>query len=974
VPLTAPDSWSYRLIAGADQSSADVMAVDADVEGGNFTIAAGTGTGASPYRVVRTGNGSIDVAAAGDFILGNKNSVLYTAGVASAQGTPIGQGPAGLGGRNYPVDGGDIDIEVQGDIQGAPGNQLVTDWLWRVGSPPGTGFKTGWTVNFARFEQNVGALGGGDVNVSAGGDIRNFSVSIPTIGRQMSPASSADSVVDVIGGGNLNVHAGGDIEGGSFYVGRGIGNLHAGGDVTTGVYPTSGIELYPVLALGDGQWNVMARGSAGIEAIVNPTLLPQSKSHQNTNGGANSSFFSTYTDGSAVNIRSVSGDTLLSNDTGSITAVFDSMPADSNTQVTFQVAPPRLHLAALSGDVSLGGEMTLYPAPGSTVELLAEDSVLRDQTSPILQLRQSDANRAALPTVQRPHVDAEAVVRILGGLNATVADQHASTPVHAGDDSVARIVARTGDVSFQSPDANDTPLLQFSTPARVVAGDDIVDLPLTVQHDELGDITSLVAGGDIRYVTSRSREIGSQGAIQANRREIVVDGPGLLQLAAVGDVDLQTSVGISTRGNVVNTNLPDGGASVSVMAGASETAPDYAAVISRYLELETDYESLVKYVESITGETKLSEAQARTRWEQFQQYQEDLVAYVEARSGRDDLTPITALAEFRTYSRPEQREFMERVTFSELRLSGTEAVATDSKDYRRAFTALETLFPGANPDTEAGETNPYAGNIAMYFSRIYTLDGGDISLLTPGGDVNVGLAAPPASYGLTKGAAELGLVVQRTGSVNSMSYRDFAVNESRVFAADGGNIMVWSTDGDIDAGRGAKTAISAPAPTISFDENGRAVVDFPPALTGSGIQTLASTPGTKQGKVSLFAPRGIVNAGDAGIRAGDLVIGATAVLGADNIQVSGVAIGTPVDTGGLGASLASVSAVASSASNSATDLVDSGEGKEQQAASLGDTALTWLEVFVVGLGEDTAEAQGPVQKSEETTGEKHRTD
>ena len=141
------------------------MAVDPTVaasgESGNFTIAAGPGAGPSPFRMVRTGNGSIDVATAGDFVLGNQRSVLYTAGVASTEGETIGSGTVvGLGGRVYPVDGGDISIDVQGDIEGAQSDQLVTDWLWRVGKAPETvgGFHTAWTVNFAQFEQNVGAV------------------------------------------------------------------------------------------------------------------------------------------------------------------------------------------------------------------------------------------------------------------------------------------------------------------------------------------------------------------------------------------------------------------------------------------------------------------------------------------------------------------------------------------------------------------------------------------------------------------------------------------------------------------------------------------------------------------------------------------------------------------------------------------------------------------------------------------------
>ena len=163
---------------------------------------------------------------------------------------------------------------------------------------------------------------------------------------------------------------------------------------------------------------------------------------------------------------------------------------------------------------------------------------------------------------------------------------------------------------------------------------------------------------------------------------------------------------------------------------------------------------------------------------------------------------------------------------------------------------------------------------------------------------------------------------------------------------------MWSTRGDIDAGRGAKTAISAPPPVITVDPNGQVRVTFPAALSGSGIQTLATTAGRKPGDVDLFAPRGVVNAGDAGIVAGNLTIAATAVLGADNIKVSGV-VGRRTGrniwprrqpcrrkrrrkqrqqrgdrAGGLGWR----------------------EAGEQD--SLAQTALSWLEVFVVGLGEE----------------------
>jgi hypothetical protein len=243
------------------------------------------------------------------------------------------------------------------------------------------------------------------------------------------------------------------------------------------------------------------------------------------------------------------------------------------------------------------------------------------------------------------------------------------------------------------------------------------------------------------------------------------------------------------------------------------------------------------------------------------------------------------------------------------------------------------------------------GDIELYFSRVYTLQGGSISLLAPGGEINVGLAQPPASFGIQKAPDQLGIVAESAGDVNALVYKDFEVNQSRVFAADGGNILVWSTDGDIDAGRGSKTAISAPPPTITVDANGKIVVTASPALAGSGIQALTTTPGTEAGTVSLFAPNGVVNANDAGIAGHNITIGATAILGANNITFTGTALGLPPAQVALGAITQNASATATSASSAAqSGLSDS--DRDQRKTPLAESALSWIDVFVIGLGEE----------------------
>ncbi len=927
------DSWSYRLIAGSDFNAADPLGL-LDVSAltgrtGNFEIAAGivSPTNSTP-RMVRTGTGSIEVAAAGNISFGNQASVLYTAGIVG-DGIPLG-GAASLDNRAYPTRGGDITMRAGGNIQGAQSNQLVTDWLWRAGrSADGLSPQaTGWTVNFTRFQQGVAALGGGNVSIRADGDIDKLYASIPSIGRQAGGTTPADNRVEIDGGGVLDVRAGGSLLGGAYYVGLGSAYLQAGNDVDRGTAATPANRFLPVFMLGDNSFEVVARRSLGVGGVANPTLLSQSRS-QTTNTNL-ASYFSTYGENSRFAGTAVGGDLTFAapeqaSDVGGalITLLTGSMNIVGGIMRQIRLAPPVTQMAALSGDFVLGSHLSLLPHPFGNLDLFAGNDLRLDSGREIII---SDASATAIPTPAAPVrsssfplftsiSDSSAQI----GFNAPVA-------VHASggriDEVPSRLVALRGDVVGDA--SNVFPKIYSAEPLRVVAGRDVADLSFNVQNVANSSVTSVVAGRDITYRVTR---VPIVGALSQTPGSMSVEGPGTFELIAGRTVDLQTSSGIITRGNTDNIALPDGGANVSIKAGLAARQPDLAGFAQEYLAEGNLYNAeLVDYLSKVTGQTPPNKA--------------------------------AALAQFGALSPELRAAFLEQVLLGELRAGGRSAAAAGEghDDYTRAFTALSTYFPGSNPDLDAHETNPYAGDIRLFFSRIYTLDGGDISLFAPGGEINAGLAAPPVAFGINKPASELGVVVQSTGNVNAVSFGDLQVNESRVFAADGGNILVWSTRGDIDAGRGAKTAISAPPPTITFDENGQPVVNFPAALAGSGIQTLATSAGREPGDVDLYAPRGVVNAGDAGIVAGNLTIGATAVLGANNITVSGVSVGVPVDAGGLAAGLSGVSNVASGSSNAATAVVDQGAGRTDQSAPLSSAALGWLDVFVEGFGEEVCKA------------------
>lgn len=902
------DTWNYRLIGGADLAAASPLSVVGSADAGNVSI--------GRREVVRTGNGSIEVSAAGDFILNDQTSRLYTSGVATDGIFLDGRGD--LGDRTYPDNGGDIDIRAGRNIIGAETDQLFTAWLWRAGraADSSSPLATGWTVNFAEFEQNVAALGGGNVDVYAANDILDFSASVPSIGRQIGGTAPEDSVVEVVAGGDLSVEAGGDILGGTYMVGLGDAELVAGnrfGAVDEG--------LAPIVGLGDGSISILSRQDLLLQAAVNPTLIPQAP--QQRVAQSRRSIFSTYAAESALALTSIAGDLATVDVAGALNAqIVDNqfgVGLQNSDVLSLYLVPPSLRAIAVTGDLAIRGSLTMFPSPVGQLELLAGNNLTVGTVEDVAELILSDVDPDVFLTLENPSQNfVGALEQLFAQITAVLPEFNATIPVHANDDLPVRLVAREGNIEMVGPSITSRPVLWSAKPVRLTAGQDIINVNLFAQNLGADSVTSLSAGQDIIYRSDRD----AQGRLALSGREIEVSGPGLVVLRAGRDIDLQTSQGISTSGNLRNLALANEGASISALAGLGGREADYDGFVNEYLVARDDYDdALSTFLENVSVPPSADKSAAL---EQFQ--------------GLDELL---------------QQSFVEAVFFNELRASGREAAdAGDTNgDFSRGFAALEQLFPGANPDIDAGEVNSYDGDLSLFFSRIYTLDGGNIQLLVPGGDINAGLASPPSAFGLIKTPEQLGIVAQSSGDVSGFAFGDFAVNESRVFAADGGNILIWSTRGDIDAGRGAKTAISAPPPVINIDpETGTTELVFPAALTGSGIQTLATSEGREPGNVDLFAPRGVVNAGDAGIVAGNLTVAAVAVLGADNIEVSGVSIGVPVDTA-IAPGLANVSAVASSAAQTAQATVANNNSDDNDNAPLADEALGWLDVFVLGFGD-----------------------
>jgi Filamentous haemagglutinin family outer membrane protein len=157
---------------------------------------------------------------------------------------------------------------------------------------------------------------------------------------------------------------------------------------------------------------------------------------------------------------------------------------------------------------------------------------------------------------------------------------------------------------------------------------------------------------------------------------------------------------------------------------------------------------------------------------------------------------------------------------------------------------------------------------------------------------------------------------------------EFLVNRSRVFTLREGDILIWSSQGDIDAGRGAKTVVGAPAPVLRLNADGRLELDTSGSFTGSGIAVLNA-----DSELDLYAPQGAIDAGEAGIRAsGNAFFGAQVIRGADNLQIGGNAVGAPPPPPTVGATAGLTGASQDAANRAAASAGDDEDERRKRRA------------------------------------------
>jgi hypothetical protein len=763
----------------------------------------------------------------------------------------------------------------------------------------------------------LGALGGGNVDVRVGGNLTNVDVVSPATLRSPTGATSLNDVV-VTGGGDLSLTVGGVLGLSNVMVGDGVGVVRAA-EIGT---PSADVRLM----VGDGQVTSISDRDANL-LIGDPTRVirqsgtgidsgffgnfPIGLEGTNPNsiysggtGGAYG-FFTSYTDSTAFNVLAMGGDVHLDGD----------------------YVPPIMDIVADTGSIGSSWTLTASSTATGNNGFAGGNRLFVAFPSPLAQLDlyagKDISNTGVSLTGIEPISSANAFQYDYAATIFTFQDQtNSTTPsnVVQPDDPRTDHVYALGSLDH----------ITLATPKRtdVRAGLDIISPIFEIQNNQPTDVSLVQAG----------RDIASCGALTTSGAcvgfNIRIAGPGQLEVEAGRDITIEALVlsgalvpteseGISSIGNLDNALLPATGASISVGVGLGKKGPDIADFISTYFDPANAGGVL-------------------------QSYSSTLLAYMQTRENNPGLSIGQALADFRALPSQDQLPLVEQVYYAEIKAGGRVAAAgggAGGLGYDRAYKAIETLFPGSTPGTP---TTAYQGDLSVFqLGRIRTEAGGDVDILAPGGGVSLGIESQTPNLSGDADTARPGLLTLRQGDVNIFTDQSVIVAQSRVFTELGGNILMFSDNGDLNAGKGKQTTISTAPAQFTVGPYGQVTKSPVTPQTGAGIATLIGVPGVKPGDVDLFAPHGTIDAGDAGIRvSGDLHIAALHIINAQNITVQGSSVGLPqtvaVNTGALTA-----------ASNAGAAVTQIAQQIEQRASSNGPPppVPTILTVTLLGFGE-----------------------
>jgi filamentous hemagglutinin len=999
---TGSSSWGINLVAGSDHGSADPLAVLAK---GSLPVANGVTTGnlaVADNTLVYTESAPLRFASANDTTLGNGyrsgymiNSLLtYTLGTYSGAISGKTGGDLVIRGGTVQSATGDMGIDVGGDLNLA--NLLNLGSIRTTGyhAPNGTTFGQ-YSLRYAEYQ------GGGDIRLDVAGAVKgNTNGSWDVVSKYKgdtayswsplyggSTSQDATRGLATMGGGNLEIRSGGDFFCQAGTLGSGTGNLkiHAGGNLSgrflvhngDGVLHAGGNfgmdSTGKVTANGAGQvveafgarLSVVAQGSARLGTVYNPSIA--------RTAGASFLWRPGYTPESSLRVTAVTGDITLSG-ANPFTDPVTRLSLPDSEKWRERILPGTVEFTA-GRDIRLTNDFALAPSGAGNLKLVAENDIvgayrndLGKNISSVFSMSDADPAVFYNGTTQMTKSDF-----FDAQIHRNPGNQRDNTTItiHAGRD--------LADVNLFLPKQ-----------AEVSAGRDIRDINYVGQNLGADDLSQVRAGRNIVFSSA-----SAEGAVATG---IEQGGAGSLLVQAGGDIDLGTSKGIKTSGNAFNPSLDSKGSTIVVVAGSNhDVTPEQVGlffngshhIVTNPDGTETeivdvmglrDYGVVYSHFKA-SGQMDLAsqvlavEENAATEL----LYGHPVVTLVpgpggSSKAGANLKIGANSVVNGSNGSGDTGTPASQPAVITDLTIGKFFYPSAVISSVMTAPTGITTTVE--NDPRLKDKVNDGIGAINMTSSQISTNSGKDDIYILSRSSLNVGKSTMILDRQLAaQQQKNTGIYTSKGGAINIFSGGDLNVNESRVMTFYGGDITAWSDQGNINAGRGSKTTISTDPPKLV--EVKPAVTDpndptkilvpaqyelvFSPPAVGSGIRALTYAAGLNDtappaGDGYVSAPRGNIDAGEAGIAVKNLFLEARQVFNTLNIKVSGSSSGlaAPDSTVSIGAISGAGALAESSKMIEQTASLGGGMGRSvlDAAQTVDDFVAKWLDVKVISFDDE----------------------
>jgi filamentous hemagglutinin family protein len=850
--IAAGNNWSVSLVAGTSLAAGATPATGNDgiyLANDAFLTAFNNNLGLSSPTISLSAANEVQVGCSLD---GNGNYVATSGG-----------GLNGGTGSITTTGGGSISVKTQnGDVNtGADSSGFL---YTQPSGRGGTLLPPYYTVSSTLG--GISTAAGGNVSINAGGNVISY---LPS---GSDPSVAADAGTGAFGSnpGNVTITAGGNVYG-HYVLANGVGYIKAGQNVGTPTGPDSF-----ALSLIAGSWSVNApNGNIYLQEVRNP----------------NGVFNNTVNDSSvAAHLFDYAPQDLVSLAAGIGVYLTDvNLPRLAADPVPV-LYPSILNITAGSGGVTLQGNVTLFPSEYQNLSIITTDggslvsNPNSEGTTP--ELLMSDSSQVqwtgAPPTVNGV---------LVGGADGIFSDTDhgAGLPVQSADPNpvVLNISGNMGNLN-----------LITSKATQIKVGGDMIDCGFSGQNLHASDTTSITVGGQI-YNRSPYNFVYNVSIPSVPTADLL---PGMgsswnniftlaLNPAIVANITIPSYITSSQQAGYIieaaslfsTQLLPNGqylGANPGFVYNPATGRLGFGGqMLSAAQSALTQPITVLHLVNGlpVLDTNPGDHAPGRT----YGQYETDTITWV-APSAIQTLAQVSttpsAIEALVGLNLGAPSPFVGQLGYrlggpgqfdinaGSISLGNTYGILSCGVVDPQGGYGRYANLASVTQDGGATVNVTVAGDLNMLTSTIAAIGGGNVNVTSTGDSMDLG---SQELFGILRQVG-FGIFTSGNGNVNVTAFGDINVDGSRIATFDGGNILVESLTGNVNAGSGGATyngvGVSYVNPATGLSGYYTEYV-FGSGIVANTLINPSAVPGgaTVPGNITVLTPQGDINASLGGI-------------------------------------------------------------------------------------------------------------